>query len=140
VSEHVPEQRRRDYREAAAVLELSPRASAALARRCLESVLEEEGGADQPGLSQKIEHVLPTLPAYIGADLHHFREVGNFGAHEQKDQHTGAILDVEDGEAEYALGVLDLLFDHYYVRPAEADKKRQAIDAKIDAAGRRRIS
>jgi hypothetical protein len=64
------------------------------------------------------------------------RNFGNFSAHPITDQTTLQIIDVDDHEAEYCLDILDALFDHYYVRPEDAKRKRAALDAKLAAAGK----
>lgn len=46
------------------------------------------------------------------------------------------IIDVEDGEAEFCLDVLDAIFDHFYVKPAEAARLRDALNAKLASAGK----
>ncbi len=126
-----------DYLEAAATLELSPKASATLSRRCLQAVLRDAAGANQKDLWQQIEAVLPTLPSYIARDVDAIRHVGNFAAHPMKAKASSELLDVEPGEAEWNLDVLDLLFDFYYVQPAVAEAKRDALNAKLAAAGKK---
>ena len=39
---------------------------------------------------------------------------------ERKDKATGEIIGVNDGEAEFMLEILELLFDYYYVQSAKA--------------------
>lgn len=136
VPEEVPENIADDYREAVAVLGISPKASAALSRRCLQTVLREKGGADEYTLSSQIKQVLDQLPSNIAGQLDYVKIVGDFGAHEQKDTKSGEILDVEAGEAEYNLDVLDALFEHYYVGPAKSKRSIQEIREKAKAAGK----
>jgi len=140
VPPEVPDHVARDYKEASLTLEFSPKASGALSRRCLETVLTEKGGATQRLLSEKIEHVLASLPSAIAHNLDYLREIGNFGVHQQKDTHTGELVEVEEGEAEWSLDVLDSLFDHYYVQPERNKKRRAEFDKKIDQAGRKPIN
>ncbi len=85
-----------DYSEACLVLIDSPKASAALSRRCLQHVLNAAGGATAKDLSKAIDQVITAgrLPSYIADDLHALRNIGNFAAHPQKDA-TGQIVDVE---------------------------------------------
>ena len=134
VPEEVPEHIASDYDEAALVLPFSPKASAALSRRCLQAVLREAGGADQRNLAQQIDAVLHTLPSYIASHVDAVRKIGNFAAHPLKHKASGEILDVEPGEAEWNLDVLDQLFDFYYVQPKIAERKRDALNAKLAAA------
>jgi len=76
------------------------------------------------------------LPTGIHSTLDAIRNFGNFSAHPVTDQTTLQIIDVDEHEAEYCLDVLDALFDHYYVRPEEAKRKRTALNAKLTAAGK----
>jgi Domain of unknown function (DUF4145) len=132
----VPEQFGRDFREACLVLADSPKASAALSRRCLQHVLKEAGRTTKKDLVQQIEEVLPTLPPGLRDLIDAVRVVGNFAAHPTKSTHTGEIIEVEPGEAELLLDVLEMAFDFYFVQPAEAQRRRDAINAKLAAAGK----
>jgi hypothetical protein len=75
-------------------------------------------------------------PTGLRTTLDLIRNFGNFGAHVINDQTTLQIIDVEDQEAEYCLDVLDALFDHYYVKPAEAKRRKDLLDAKLKSAGK----
>ncbi len=132
----VPAHIAKDYREAAQVLPASAKASAALSRRCLQAVLREQGFARQSTLSEQIEAVLPDLPSYVAKQVDAIRVIGNFATHPIKDKRSGEIVEVEPGEAEWNLDVLDLLFDFYYVGPARAEAKRLALNEKLTAAGK----
>ena len=118
------------------MLPFSPKASAALSRRCLQTVLREAGQTKAKDLSAQINEVFPTLPTNIAPNVDAIRVVGNFAAHPMKSEATGAIIDLEPGEAEWNLDVLDSLFDYYYVRPVLEQKKRDAINAKLKEAGK----
>jgi hypothetical protein len=64
------------------------------------------------------------------------RNFGNFSAHPISDVTSLQIIDVEPEEAEWCLEILEGLFDHFYVGPAAAAKKKAALDAKLAAAGK----
>lgn len=132
----VPSHTKKDYVEAAEVLTISETASAALSRRCLQTVLKEAGGAKKKDLSDQIEEVIPLLPTTLGESVDHIRVIGNFASHPIKSQASGQIMDVESGEAEWNLDVLDMLFDFYYVLPAKAKEKREAVNRKLKEAGK----
>jgi hypothetical protein len=127
-----------DYREACLVLADSPKASAALSRRCLQNVLRSAGGVKHGDLAKEIDQVIAakTLPNIIAESLDQVRVIGNFGAHPMKSTTTGEIVDVEPHEAEWNLDVLESLFDFYYVQPARAKAKKDAINKKLVAAGK----
>jgi hypothetical protein len=46
-----------------------------------------------------------------------------------------SAFDVEPQEAEWLLNVLEQLFDFYFVQPARAKAKRDALNAKLKEAG-----
>jgi hypothetical protein len=133
VPQEVPEHIGSDYREASVTLNLSPKASAALSRRCLQCLLDDKGTKGRD-LNAQIDQVLPTLPSYIAENVDSIRMVGNYAAHPTKSSSTDQIVEVEPGEAEWNLDVLDQLFDFFYVKPAEAARKRDALNAKLQDA------
>lgn len=127
-----------DYREACKVLADSPKASAALSRRCLQNLLREKAGVTWGNLSNEIEQVLKSkqLPSDLASAVDVIRVVGNFAAHSIKSINTGEIIDVEPGEAEWNLDVLEVLFEFYFVRPARLAEKRDALNRKLIDAGK----
>jgi uncharacterized protein DUF4145 len=129
---------KQDFIEACKVLEDSPKASAALSRRCLQAILRDKAGTKSKDLFDQIEEVINSgkVPSHICEDLHAVRQVGNFAAHTMKSTTTGAILDVEPGEAEWNLDVLDLLFDFYFVQPAISAKRKADLNKKLKEAGK----
>lgn len=133
----VPSLLAEDFNEACAVLSHSAKASAALSRRCLQSLLRLQGFT-QKDLAPAIQALLDTkqLPSWLGDNVDAIRNIGNFAAHPLKDTNTGAILPVEVEEAEWNLEVLEGLFDFYYVQPAKDAAKRAAFNAKLQAAGK----
>ncbi len=127
-----------EYYEAVAVLDKSPKASAALSRRCLQHLLRDHVKVKPGELSKEIDQLLDshTLPSDLAEDVDAIRHVGNFGAHPNKSAHSGQILDVEPHEAEWSLAVLEGLFDFYFVRTAQRAAQRTALEAKLQAAGK----
>jgi hypothetical protein len=135
-----PEDVRTDFNEAASIEALSPKACAALGRRLLEHILETAGGTGTSGtLVAKVDKVEAKLPLEIAASLHALREIGNFAAHPRKDSQTGAVLDVEPGEASHVLDTLELLMDHYYVRAAKREAAIKALNDKLAKAGKKPV-
>ena len=134
----VPTPIAQDYLEACLVLEDSPKASAALSRRCLQSILREKAGVKASNLANEIQQVLNSrqLPTWLSDNLDAIRNIGNFAAHPIKSVCTGEILDVEPGEAEWNLDVIEALFDFYFVQPELIKKKREALDKKLADAGK----
>ena len=127
-----------DYVEACNVLDISPKASAALSRRCLQHILRECAKVKAPNLDQEIQKVLDgnMVPSHIAESLDAVRTTGNFAAHPIKSTATGEIVDVEPGEAEWNLDTLEALFDFYFVLPAKVAAKKAAHNIKLAAVGK----
>ena len=137
VSPEVPPAIKADYDEAALILPLSAKGSAALSRRCLELVLVDAGKATaKKKLYQQIDEVRSQLPGYLQKMLDQVRTIGNFAAHPDKDATTAAIIDVEPGEAEWNVDVLDGLFDFYNVKPAAIQHTTDQLNEELKAAGK----
>ena len=138
VPPEVPPEFTEDYTEACLVLPDSPKASAALSRRCLQHILREKAGVKPSNLADEIQEALDRnlFPSYIAEIVDAVRNVGNFAAHPTKSKQTGEIIDVEPGEAELNLDVIEALFDFYFVNPALIAKKKAAIDQKLQDAGK----
>lgn len=138
LSPDVPEQFAGDYREACITLVDSPKASAALSRRCLQHILREKLGVQKKDLANEIQQVLDAarLPSHLLQSLDAIRNIGNFAAHPIKSISSGEIIDVEPGEAEWNLDVLEALFDYVFVQPAILQRKREALNAKLAGAGK----
>ncbi|OGO52037.1 MAG: hypothetical protein A2148_05320 [Chloroflexi bacterium RBG_16_68_14] len=136
LSEDVPTEYANDYREACVVFSESSKASAALSRRCLQRLLREKAGVKPGNLSDEIDEVMPKLPSHLADAVDAVRNVGNFAAHPLKNTNTGEVVDVEPGEAEWLLDVLEGLFDFYFVQPELLKRKRAELDNKLQEAGK----
>ena len=134
----VPDEIADDYRESCLVLSDSPKASAALSRRCLQHVLRRSAGVKPADLANEIQQVLDSgkLPSHLSESIDAVRNIGNFSAHPMKSTSSGEVLPVEPHEAEWNLDVLEALFDFYYTQPAVIAKKRAALNAKLSSAGK----
>jgi hypothetical protein len=76
------------------------------------------------------------LSSHLLDSLDAVRNIGNFAAHPIKSKSSGEVIDVEPGEAEWNLDVLEALFDYYFVQPAILKKKRDELNAKLKEAGK----
>lgn len=127
-----------DYNEACIVLVDSPKASAALSRRCLQNLLREAAKAKKSNLFNEIQEVLDsnTLPSHLSRAIDAIRNIGNFAAHPEKSKITGQIVPIEPEEAEWNLEVLESLFDFYYVQPTLSANKIASLNKKLTEAGK----
>jgi Domain of unknown function (DUF4145) len=136
VPPEIPEKFSKSYKEACLVLDDSENASAALSRRCLQQLLREKGGVKPQDLSKEIDEAMPKLPGHLSGAIDAVRNIGNFAAHPLKSTNTGEVLDVEPGEAEWLLEVLEQLFDFYFVQPAKLQARRTALNQKLKEVGK----
>src|SRR3990167_3617991 len=138
LSQEIPEKYSADYKESCLVLVDSPKASAALSRRVLQLLLRDEAKTTSRDLADQIQEVLNSgkLPSQLAEAIDAIRNIGNFAAHPLKSTNTGEIVDVEPGEAEWLLDVLEGLFDFYFVQPAITQRKRDALNKKLCDAGK----
>lgn len=134
----VPEEYIADYKEACIVLQDSAKASAALSRRSLQHLLREKASTKNKDLADQIQEVIDnrSLPFELSEALDAVRNIGNFAAHPVKSKSTREIVEVEPGEAEWNLEVLEQLFEHYFVRPAILQRKKEALNKKLADAGK----
>jgi hypothetical protein len=133
-----------DYSEASKLLAISAAASAAFSRRCLQTILKAQGYTETT-LARQIDGVLneaapsKVVPHYITTRLDVVRNFGNFSAHEMENRATAEILDVQPGEAEWCLEIIEDLIEHYYVRPAAEQAKIDKLNEKLRGAGKPEI-
>jgi hypothetical protein len=141
VPPEVPPDFRRDYLEAVAILNESPRMSAVLSRRILADLLERYANLTDFSLKARIEAFVAdrSRPHELRANLGYLAEMGNFGAHTQTNDQA-EIVDVSAEEAEWTLKMVERLFDYFIVTPARDRKMREGFDKKIEDANRRSIT
>ena len=92
----------------------------------------------QANLVQEIEEFIPRkdVPTYLSDAVDAVRNVGNFAAHPSKDTNTVEIVDVEQGEAERLLDVLESLFDFVFVQTKRLEERKKALNAKLTSLGK----
>lgn len=134
----VPNSVAEDFNEACLVLSDSPKASAALSRRCLQNLLRDKANVKLGNLSNEIQEVIDSgkLPSHLVEVIDAVRNIGNFASHPIKSEKTGEIFPVEPGEAEWNLDVLESLFDFYFVQPEILKKKKNKLNEKLKDAGK----
>ena len=137
IGDAVPETLRADYIEACNILPASAKASAALSRRILQAVLNEQG-YESDVLYQQVDAALKedspgkVLPSSIQGTIDAVRNLGNIAAHPITDESRLQVIDVESDEAEWCLEIIEALFEHYCSTPSTKGKKRlEKLDAKL---------
>ena len=97
----------------------------------MQHIIREKAGIKGRNLKEELDRlaesnsIWPALSEYM--DL--VRSIGNLAAHTTLDS-TGEIVPVEPEEAEWCLRVIEMLFQHYFVQPAEARRVKESMEAK----------
>lgn len=132
--EDVPKDILDDYVEAAQVVEISPNASAALARRCLQATIRNLLGHKGKCLSAEVEEFRQSshIPHHLKDELDTIRILGNDAAHPAQDSHTGLIVKTDPVDARWLLRVLEDLFQYCFVAPKEY--KRRGLSGRKGGA------
>ena len=133
----VPEAMRKDFQEAAAILDLSPKMSAVMSRRILDDLLEEYAGRDEHFLGQKLENFAKDsrFPLPVRENAKALNEVAKLGAHTKKNEQE-EIIDVDRDEAAWTLELVERFFEILIVAPARDAKMVKQIEAKRDSIAR----
>lgn len=137
-TQYIPSDYIEDYQEAVKVLPASPKASAALSRRLLQSTLRDHFKIEENSLAKEIEKFtqLPGIPSHITDAVDAVRQIGNIAAHPTKDKNTGQIVAIEPGEAEWLIEVIEALFDFAFIQPVKLRKRKEELNLKLQNIGK----
>lgn len=111
--DYIPKAIRDDYEEAYSIVNLSPKASATLSRRCLQGMIRDFWDIKQNNLAKAINELQNKVSPSQWKAIDAVRSIGNIGAHMEKDINT--IIEVEAGESEQLLKLIELLIDKWYI-------------------------
>lgn len=123
--DYIPEAIRRDYVEACSILDASPKASATLARRCLQGMIRDFWNVKAGNLASEIDLIKDKIPADQYKVLNEVRRLGNIGAHMEKD--VNMIVDIDPGEAQKLVRLLELLLKDWYIARHEREELYREI-------------
>lgn len=115
--EYIPFQIRQDYQEAYFILELSPKASATLSRRCIQGMIHDKWNIVLKNLNQEISALKNKIDPALWSAIDALRQLGNIGAHMEKD--ISVIVDIDSGEAYKLLTLVEILIKDWYIVPHE---------------------
>ena len=102
-----------DYTEACLIVDKSPKASATLARRCLQGMIRDFHKVSKGRLVDEITAIKDKTDPLTWDAIDAVRSIGNIGAHMEKD--INQIVDVDEGEAQELIKLIELLIDDWYV-------------------------
>lgn len=115
-----------DYLEACAIADLSPKASATLARRCLQGMIRDFWSVTgKTNLHQEILAIENLVDPVVWEAILSVKNIGNIGAHMEKD--INLIIDVSPEEADLLIEMIEMLLDDWYVARYEKQQKLQRI-------------
>jgi len=134
--DYIPEQIRKSYLEACLICDLSPMASAALSRRCLQGIVRDFWiipKAKRGNLGAELNFIKDRIDDDMWKAIQTIRSVGDIGAHMEKD--VNYIVDVEPDEAELLIELIETLLDEWYV----ARKRREDRSEKTRLLGEKKL-
>lgn len=123
----------RDYNAAVELLPINSMASAAFSRRLLQHYIEKKHKIKKPDLKQEIEELkkLNYYPSDLITLFNHIRHYGTFAAHAKTDQISGEIIDIDPGEADSLLAILEEMFDYDYERKRRIKETEKKLQDKL---------
>jgi hypothetical protein len=131
----VPEEIRTTYRESVLVSEISGRAGAAMARRCLQGIVRDFFNIPENkrgNLGAELSYVKEQIDPDLWDDIVAVRSIGDIGAH--MDKNVDQIIDVTPDEARILIELIETLFRDWYVargkRLANRANLRSLLEAK----------
>ncbi|WP_133137754.1 DUF4145 domain-containing protein [Legionella rowbothamii] len=130
---YIPEEIIEDYSEAYNIKDLSPKASATLARRCIQNVIHDFWNVHRANLYDEIE-ALSNIDDSLVLALHDVRKIGNIGAHMKTN--TNEITKIEKEEAGILLKLIEILFEETYIKRHTSqeikDRLTQIVETKFE--------
>jgi len=128
--DYIPKAILDDYNEACLIVELSPKASATLARRCLQGILRDFWKVKPGRLVDEIEEIRDRTDPLTWDAIDSVRKIGNIGAHMEKD--INLIVDVDPNEARMLIELIEMLFKEWYVAREQRRNTLVQIKALAD--------
>lgn len=136
--EYIPKHLIEDYKEAWAIIGLSPKACAILARRCLHGLVRDFWKTKPGQLVDEIAQIKDKIEPQVWEAVEAVRKVGNFGAHFA--ENISENVEVRPQDVQHLLKVIEMLFRDWYVARAEKqqrlEKLRSLAEGKTTAKGK----
>lgn len=123
--DYIPQPIQQDYYEACRIRDLSSKASATLARRCLQGMIRDFWNIKKSRLKDEIDALEEKVDSDTWTSIDAVRSVGNIGAHMEAD--INIIVDVEPGEAQLLIGLIEQLVDDWYVTRENRRERTEAL-------------
>ncbi len=128
---YIPQEINSSYVEASRIVNLSPKASATLARRCLQGRIRDFWKiSDKLNLFQEIEAIKEFVSSDTWEAIDAVRNIGNIGAHMEQD--VNLIVDVDPKEAAILIQLIESLFEDWYIERHKRQERNAAVKALAD--------
>jgi len=128
--DYIPKAIRDDYQEACLIMDLSPKASATLSRRCLQGMIRDFFSIQKNTLYLEIKEIEEKVSRAVFDMIDAIRNMGNIGAHMEKD--INLIIDIEPDEAHLLIGLIEILIKEWYINRYEREQKTKKVIALVD--------
>lgn len=122
---YIPQTILQDYKEAASIINLSPKASATLSRRCIQGMIRDFWNIKDSTLFKEIDALKSKVSSSEFEAINALRQLGNIGAHMEKD--TNLIIDIEPNEAQKLLKLIEYLLNAWYIKKHEQEELLKSI-------------
>ncbi len=123
--DYIPKAILGDYNEACLIIDLSPKASASLSRRCLQGMIRDFWSVVKRRLIDEIDGIKDKVDEDTWEAIDAVRSVGNIGAHMEKD--VNLIIDVEPNEAKALIKLIEILLKDWYIARAQKKLHLEAV-------------
>ena len=133
--EYVPEAIRKDYQDACRILNITPNASAALSRRCLQGMIRNFFQITEKNLYLEINALKDKVALPVWEAIDTARKLGNIGAHMVD---VSLIADVTEGEAELLVALNEMLIRKWYIAEHNDDEILRKTNSIITSIEERR--
>ena len=127
--DYIPLAIREDYTQACLIQYNSAKASAALARRCLQGIIRDFWKITRKRLIDELNAVQDKVARKLWGAMCALKDVGNIGAHMEKD--VDVIIDVTPDEADALIKLIELLLEETYI---DQHDRNQRIDKVVQIA------
>ena len=130
--DYIPAKARMAYNQACVTLKVSPRASAALSRSCLQIMIRDFWSltpAHQKTLESELNRITPKLTPETLASIDAVRKFGQIDSYLQED--VDLMVNASELEARLLIALVEVLFEDWYVdrrrRQGRADTLQEII-------------
>lgn len=118
---YIPHPILEDYQEACAIVDLSPKASATLARRALQGMIRDFWGIKEDNLNKAIKALQDKVSSDVWEAIDGIRTIGNIGAHMEKD--INIIVEVNPDEAGLLIEMIEMFLEDWYIAKHDREQR-----------------